>query len=133
VTRAFGEAPVPFSLPHPALQGRATLSRPSGAKTGSTLLRMAVVWDNAAWHNSRRGRDWIRAHNRRVKREGGVRLVVCALPAMSPWLNRLEPYWVHGKRAILKVERKLTVAETIERLCAYFGYEPFPPLTQQLN
>jgi hypothetical protein len=46
---------------------------------------LLLVWDNAAWHNSRRVRDWIRAHNRRVKREGGVRIVVCALPTKSPW------------------------------------------------
>ena len=94
---------------------------------------LLLVWDNAAWHNSRRVRDWIRAHNRRVKREGGVRIVVCALPTKSPWLNRIEPHWVHGKRAIVEADRKLTAAETIERVCAYFGCESFPPLAQQLN
>jgi transposase len=94
---------------------------------------LLLIWDNAAWHNSRRVRAWIRAHNRRVKREGGVRIVVCALPIKSPWLNRIEPYWVHGKRAILEADRKLTAAETIEQVCAYFGCEKFPPLAQQLN
>jgi transposase len=94
---------------------------------------LLLVWDNAAWHNSQRGRDWIRAHNRRAKREGGVRILACALPTKSPWLNRIEPYWVHGKRAIVEAERKLTAAETIERVCAYFGCEQFPPLAQQLN
>jgi transposase len=94
---------------------------------------LLLVWDNAAWHKSQRVRAWIRAHNRRVKREGGVRIVVCALPIKSPWLNRIEPYWVHGKRAILEADRKLTAAETIERVCAYFGCENFPPLAQQLN
>src|SRR5690348_1835738 len=94
---------------------------------------LLLIWDNAAWHHSRRVRAWIRAHNRRVKREGGVRIVVCALPIKSPWLNRIEPYWVHGKRAILEADRKLTAAETVERVCAYFGCENFPPLAQQLN
>jgi hypothetical protein len=47
--------------------------------------------------------------------------------------NRIEPYWVHGKRAILEADRKLTAAETVERVCAYFGCENFPPLAQQLN
>jgi DDE superfamily endonuclease len=46
---------------------------------------LLLVWDNAPWHNSRRVRDWIRAHNRRVKREGGMRILVCALPTKSPW------------------------------------------------
>ena len=32
-----------------------------------------------------RVRAWIRAHNRRVKRGGGVRIVGCALPIKSPW------------------------------------------------
>jgi hypothetical protein len=94
---------------------------------------LLLVWDNAAWHNSQRVRAWIRAHNRRVRREGGVRILVCALPTKSLWLNRIEPYWIHGKRAILEAERKLTAAETIERVCAYFGCEEFPPLAQQLN
>ena len=94
---------------------------------------LLLVWDNAAWHKRQRVRAWIRAHNRRVKGEGGVRIVVCALPIKSPWLNRIEPYGVHGKRAILEAERKLTAAETVERVCAYFGCENFPPLTQQLN
>jgi DDE superfamily endonuclease len=94
---------------------------------------LLLIWDNAAWHNSRRGRDWFRAHNRRAKREGGVRILACALPTKSPGLNRIEPYWVHGKRAIVEADRNLTAAETIERVCAYFGCEHFPPLTQQLN
>jgi hypothetical protein len=47
--------------------------------------------------------------------------------------NRIEPYWIHGKRAILEADRKLTAAETIERICAYFDCESFPPLAQQLN
>jgi hypothetical protein len=94
---------------------------------------LLLVWDNAAWHKSQRVCAWIRAHNQRVKRQGGVRIVVCALPTKSPWLNRIEPYWIHGKRAILEADRKLTAAETMERVCAYFGCEPFPPLTQQLN
>jgi transposase len=94
---------------------------------------LLLVWDNAAWHHSRRVRAWIRAHNRRAKREGGVRILACALPTKSPWLNRIEPYWVHGKRAIVEADRKLTAAETIERVCAYFDCENFPPLTQKLN
>jgi ribosomal protein L16/L10AE len=46
---------------------------------------LLLVWDNAAWLNRQRVRASIWAHNRRVKREGGVRIVVCALPTKSPW------------------------------------------------
>jgi hypothetical protein len=41
----------------------------------------------------RRRRAWLRAYNRRVKREGSVRILACALPTKNPWLNRIEPYW----------------------------------------
>src|SRR3954471_439085 len=59
-----------------------------------------LVWDNAAWHVSRAVRAWIGAHNRAVNRTGGVRILVCRLPVKSPWLNPIEPRWLHGKRAI---------------------------------
>ena len=38
---------------------------------------LLLVWDNASWHVSGRVRAWIKAHNRRVKVEGGVRVVAC--------------------------------------------------------
>lgn len=31
-----------------------------------------LVWDNASWHISKRVRRWIGAHNRQVKRHGGL-------------------------------------------------------------
>jgi hypothetical protein len=27
---------------------------------------------------------------------------VCRLPVKSPWLNPIEPRWLHGKRAIVE-------------------------------
>src|SRR4051812_10802416 len=36
---------------------------------------LLLVWDNAAWHVSKRVRGWIKAHNRQAKRTGGVRIV----------------------------------------------------------
>ena len=89
-----------------------------------------LIWDNASWHTSGRVRAWIKAHNRRVKREGGVRLVVCYLPSKSPWLNRIEPKWVHGKRAIAEPDRKLHVDELKHRICAYYDCELLEPIAQ---
>ena len=89
-----------------------------------------LVWDNASWHVSKRVRPWIRAHNRRVKREGGVRIVVCCLPVKAPWLNPIEPKWVHGKRAIVEPDRKLTAAEVKQRVHEHYHCEPQEPLTQ---
>jgi hypothetical protein len=99
------------------------------AAEGKTAL--LLVWDNAAWHVSRRVRAWIKAHNRRAKAEGGVRIVACGLPVKAPWLNRIEPKWVHGKRAIIEPDRKLTAAEVVERVCGYYGCEQLERLAQQ--
>jgi len=83
---------------------------------------LLLVWDNASWHNSQLVCTWLRAHNRHVKQtERGVRIVVCRLPSKSPWLNPIEPKWVHGKRAVVEPARVLTAQEVAERVCAYYG------------
>lgn len=44
-------------------------------------------------------------YNRHVKNSaGGVRIVICLLPKQSPWLNAIEPKWVHGKRKVVEPE-----------------------------
>jgi len=93
---------------------------------------LALVWDNAAWHVSRAARAWIRDHNRRAKREGGCRLLVCRLPSRSPWLNPIEPRWMHGKRAAVEPDRVLTGDELARRLCDHYRCPLLPPLEQQL-
>lgn len=93
----------------------------------------ALIWDNASWHKSKKVRRWIRAHNARVKAEGGVRIVMCLLPVQSPWLNPIEPKWLHGKRAIVEPERKLTAEEVIERVHAYYGCERLGPIAQKTD
>ena len=93
---------------------------------------LLLVWDNASWHVSGRVRSWIKAHNRRAKAEGGVRIVACYLPVKAPWLNRIEPKWVQGKRAILEPDRKLTGAEVVERVCRYYGSERLDPISQDV-
>jgi transposase len=80
---------------------------------------LLLVWDNASWHISKAVRGWIRAHNRAVKRgEAGVRIIVCPLPTKSPWLNPIEPKWMHGKRRIAEPARLLTADEIAARVCA---------------
>ena len=95
---------------------------------------LLLVWDNASWHVSGRVRAWIKAHNRRVKAEdeGGVRIVSCPLPVKAPWLNRIEPKWAHGKRAIIEPDRKLTATEVVERVCGYYGCEQLDRLKQEV-
>jgi len=39
---------------------------------------LLLVWDNAAWHVSKRVRAWIQAHNRRARAGGGVRIVAAS-------------------------------------------------------
>lgn len=84
-----------------------------------TLL---LVWDNASWHKSGEVARWIGRHNRGVKEEKrGVRIIRCFLPKKSPWLNPIEPHWVHGKRQIIEPGRVLTLQEIVSRVFGYFG------------
>jgi hypothetical protein len=89
-----------------------------------------LIWDNASWHVSKAVRTWFRAHNRAVKRQGqGVRILVCYLPVKSPWLNPIEPKWVHGKRAIVEPIRLRSAQDVAERVCAYQGCPHEPHLS----
>lgn len=83
---------------------------------------LLLVWDNASWHRSQAVRAWIRTYNRHAKLAGGVRILRCQLPPKSPWLNRIEPHWVHGKRAIVEPTRTLTANELAARVCDYYFY-----------
>lgn len=100
------------------------------AAAGNTALLR--VWDHASWHSSQAVRAWLKAHNRCVKREGGCRVVVCRLPTKRPWLNRIEPTWVHGKRAIAEPQRQLRVEELEHRICAYDACELLEHMAQQV-
>src|SRR3712207_5909870 len=73
---------------------------------------LLLIWDNATWHKSHEVREWIIAHNREVKAGGReVRIVPCLLPTKSPWLNAIEPQWIHGKRKVVEPERLLGAYE----------------------
>jgi hypothetical protein len=89
------------------------------AAQGATTL--VLVWDNASWHLSAEMRRWLRQHNQQAHRSGGVRIVPCLLPTKSPWLNPIEPHWIHGKRRVAEPARLLTAAELEHRVCAAFG------------
>jgi hypothetical protein len=98
------------------------------AALGKTAL--VWVWENASWHGSHAGRQWLREHNPQGKREGhGIRLVNGPLPSKSPWLNPLEAHWVHGKRAVVEPTRLLTAAELVERVNTHFGCPSEEPLS----
>ena len=93
-----------------------------------------LVWDNASWHDSQIVRSWVRQHNRQVRQAGrGVRLIICYLPSKSPWLNPIEPKWLHGKRKVAEPDRLLTAAELVDRVCAVYGCPHEPHLIQPKN
>jgi transposase len=90
-----------------------------------------LVWDNASWHESGIVRAWVHAHNQQVKRSGhGVRLILSFLPSKSPWLNPIEPKWLHGKRKVLEPDRLLAAADLADRVCAVYGCPHEPHLIQ---
>jgi hypothetical protein len=86
---------------------------------------LLLIWDNASWHISKEVRRWLGSHNREVKNSGGeaggVRIVSCLLPKQSPWLNAIEPKWVHGKRKVVEPEGLLGAYELADRVCGVFG------------
>jgi transposase len=82
---------------------------------------LLLVWDNAPWQVSKEVRTWIRGHNQQVKQTGpGVRIIACYLPIKSPWLNPIEPRWIHSKRKIVAPARLLSAHEVEERVCSAF-------------
>lgn len=106
------------------------------AEEGKRVL--VLIWDNASWHISREVRNWIRAHNQQVlagRRTGksGVQIIPCLLPTKSPWLNNIEPKWIHGKRAVAEPGRKLPAHELTDRICAYFGCDHLEHLKQNVS
>ena len=87
----------------------------------------ALVWDNAAWHVGKRAAAGIAAYNRRVRRDGGCRIVECRLPVKAPWLNLIEPKGMHGTRKVAEPARKMTAAELRQRVADHFGCPPTNP------
>jgi DDE superfamily endonuclease len=89
---------------------------------GAGVPVLLLVWDNASWHISREVRAWVRGHNRQVKEEGkGVRILVCQLPIKSPWLNPIEPRWIHTKRKVVEPAGLLAARELERRVCDALG------------
>ena len=83
---------------------------------------LLLVWDNAPWHVSARVRTWISQHNQKVKQDRrGVRIVVCNLPVKSPWLNPIEPKWIHTKRRVVEADGLLGAQELAQRVYDSFG------------
>ncbi len=98
------------------------LSWCSGKLAAAGKEVLVLVWDNASWHVSKEVRRWIGEHNREVKKgqKEGVRIISCYLPKKSPWLNSIEPKWVHGKRRVVEADGPLTAHELAGRVCSAF-------------
>jgi transposase len=91
---------------------------------------LVMIWDHATWHKSIAVREWVREHNRTVKKtQAGVRLLSFLLPKKSPWLNPIEPMWIHAKRKVVEPDKQLGVAELVRRVSAVFDNPILPLLT----
>jgi hypothetical protein len=97
---------------------------------------LLMIWDNASWHTrSKEVGCWIPSHNREVKDSGeGVRIVCCLLPKKSPWLNAIEPKWIHGKRKVIEPEELIGADELADRVCGVFGcaHDPHLAIPQEV-
>ena len=95
---------------------------------------LVMIWDHATWHKSIAVREWVREHNRTVKKtQEGVRLLPFLLPKKSPWLNPIEPMWIHAKRKVVEPEKQLTVTELVRRVSAVFDNPVLPFFTLSKN
>jgi hypothetical protein len=84
---------------------------------------LAIIWDRASWHKSKKLMGWIYQYNQNAKRNGDVRLLTCLLPVKSPWLNPMEAHWLHAKRKIVEPDGELSVRVLKSRLSAHFQVE----------
>jgi transposase len=82
---------------------------------------LVIIWDRASWHKSKQIKQWVRQHNRKIRQKGGVRLLPCLLPSKSPWLNPMEPIWLHSKRKVAEPDGELSVNVLKDRLCSVFN------------
>ena len=107
-----------------------THGQPNGQRT-QTFLRwllreasrrkkkwLLVIWDNASWHKCLK--RWAATYNRRAAKSGNTRVLLFFLPSRSPWLNPIEPHWLHCKRAIYSVDQTPTPQELMETVHLYF-------------
>jgi transposase len=85
---------------------------------------VVIIWDNASWHKSKDIRRWTQTYNQQAKAQGEPRLLTHLLPVKSPWLNPIEPRWVHAKRRVCEPDGELTPLELRRRLCIHFNTEP---------
>ena len=93
---------------------------------------LVVIWDNAPFHKSQRLIQWIREHNRaQSDRSDAVRIVPYCLPTRSPWLNPIEPHWLHCKRAIYSVYTTPTPDQLKRQVRRYF--QPKSPIGYQAS
>jgi hypothetical protein len=98
--------------------------------TAQGTRALVRIWDHASWHVSQLVQEWITAHKRHAKQEGGCRVLVCRLPSQSPWRKPIEPKWGHGKRAVVAPARVLSTAERMQRICASYHCDLTDPLAQ---
>ena len=60
-------------------------------------------------------------------------VVACLLPKKGPWLNAIEPKWVHGKRRVVEADGKLSANQLAEWVCAAFGCPHYEHLSLAEN
>ena len=81
---------------------------------------IALFWDKASWHTSKKTRRWIRTYNRKAKQLGLPRLLVSYHPTRSPWLMPLESVFGWVKHQVLGGRVFQTVSELQQAVALAF-------------
>jgi transposase len=105
-----------------------------GKTAAQDIQVLVMLWDHASWHKSKKVRSWLHGHNQEVKRtKEGTRLLAVLLPKKSPWLNPIEPRWIHAKRKVTEPGKKLSAQELSQRVCKVFNQPVLPWITNNKN
>jgi hypothetical protein len=62
-----------------------------------------------------------------------VRIATWLLPKKRPWLNSVEPRWIHGKPKVVELDGLLGAYELAEWVCAVFGCPHYEHLSVTEN
>ena len=109
---------------------RAFLAWVAGRLAAEGVRVLLLIWDNAPGTSAARCAPGSRptTAGSSATAAAGFWSAACRAGAVA---NPIEPEWMHGKRAVVEADRKLTAEELQQRLCDHYRCPLAEPLAQQ--